>query len=142
MPESEPLSRRVLQLENMMNFLRLVETKHLGELKATERLVELCHIDQEKYVLVVGCGVGVIPCYFAQRKREKARIRRNVSDKRNKTKVKTGGFLSRFFQGSGGECEAFLPTDEVINTAERLMYPRREPLFCTLVQPCSSLPIF
>jgi ubiquinone/menaquinone biosynthesis C-methylase UbiE len=42
-------------------------TKHMGGLKATEMLVELCHIDQEKYVLVVGCGVGVTPCYLARR---------------------------------------------------------------------------
>lgn len=42
-------------------------TKHLGGLKATEQLVELCHIDQDKYVLVVGCGVGVTPCYLAQK---------------------------------------------------------------------------
>lgn len=42
-------------------------TKHLGGLKATEQLVELCHIDQDKYVLVVGCGVGVTPRYLAQK---------------------------------------------------------------------------
>jgi len=42
-------------------------TKHMGGLKATETLVELCHIDQTKYVLVVGCGVGVTPCYLARK---------------------------------------------------------------------------
>ncbi|MFH1382687.1 MAG: class I SAM-dependent methyltransferase [Chloroflexota bacterium] len=42
-------------------------TKHMGGLKATEQLVELCHIKQGKYVLVVGCGVGVTPCYLAER---------------------------------------------------------------------------
>ena len=42
-------------------------TKHMGGLKATEQLVELCHINQDKYVLVVGCGVGVTPCYLAKR---------------------------------------------------------------------------
>jgi arsenite methyltransferase len=42
-------------------------TKQLGGLKTTEELVELCHIDQGKYVLDVGCGVGVTPCYLAQR---------------------------------------------------------------------------
>lgn len=42
-------------------------TKQLGGLKATEELVELCHIDQDKYVLDVGCGVGVTPCYLAKR---------------------------------------------------------------------------
>ncbi|MBM3142251.1 MAG: methyltransferase domain-containing protein [Chloroflexi bacterium] len=42
-------------------------TKHMGGLKATEKLVELCHINQDNYVLVVGCGVGVTPCYLAKR---------------------------------------------------------------------------
>jgi ubiquinone/menaquinone biosynthesis C-methylase UbiE len=42
-------------------------TKHMGGLRATEQLVELCHINQERYVLVVGCGVGVTPCYLAKR---------------------------------------------------------------------------
>ena len=42
-------------------------TKHVGGLEATEELVELCHIDEGKYVLDVGCGVGVTPCYLARR---------------------------------------------------------------------------
>ena len=42
-------------------------TKHLGGFKATRELIELCHIDRGKYVLDVGCGVGVTPCYLAKR---------------------------------------------------------------------------
>ena len=42
-------------------------TKHMGGLKATRELIELCHIDEGKYVLVVGCGVGITPCYLAKR---------------------------------------------------------------------------
>ena len=42
-------------------------TKQLGGPGATEELIELCHIDQDKYVLDVGCGVGVTPCYLAKR---------------------------------------------------------------------------
>ena len=42
-------------------------TKHLGGLKATRELIELCHINKGKYVLVVGCGVGITPCYLAKR---------------------------------------------------------------------------
>ena len=42
-------------------------TKHMGGLKATEQLVELCHINQDNYVLVVGCGVGVTPCYLTKK---------------------------------------------------------------------------
>lgn len=40
---------------------------HMGGLKATRELIELCHIGKGKYVLDVGCGVGVTPCYIAKR---------------------------------------------------------------------------
>jgi arsenite methyltransferase len=72
-------------------------TKHIGGVEATEALFELCHIDQGKYVLDVGCGVGVTPCFIArkcgcrvvgvdlsermvERSRERA-ARENVADK-------------------------------------------------------------
>jgi arsenite methyltransferase len=42
-------------------------TKHLGGLGATEKLIELCHIREGKYVLDVGCGAGQTPCYIAKR---------------------------------------------------------------------------
>jgi len=43
-------------------------TKHMGGLKATRELIELCHLNKgNKYVLVVGCGVGITPCYLAKR---------------------------------------------------------------------------
>jgi arsenite methyltransferase len=42
-------------------------TKHLGGLAATEKLVELCHIDEGTYVLDVGCGAGATPCFLAKR---------------------------------------------------------------------------
>ena len=42
-------------------------TKHMGGLKATDELVELCHIDEGKYVLEVGSGVGMTACYIAKR---------------------------------------------------------------------------
>ena len=41
-------------------------TKHIGGVEATEALVELCHIGEGKYVLDVGCGVGVTPCFIAK----------------------------------------------------------------------------
>jgi len=43
-------------------------TKHMGGLKATGELIELCHIDKGKYVLDVGCGVGVTPCHIAEKR--------------------------------------------------------------------------
>ena len=42
-------------------------TKHIGSLEATEAFIELCHIGEGKYVLDVGCGVGVTPCSIARR---------------------------------------------------------------------------
>ncbi len=42
-------------------------TKHIGSLEATEALVELCHISKGQYVLDVGCGVGVTPCFIARK---------------------------------------------------------------------------
>ncbi|MDF1556573.1 MAG: class I SAM-dependent methyltransferase [ANME-2 cluster archaeon] len=37
-------------------------TKHAGGLDATKELVELCHIDENKIVLVIGCGSGISAC--------------------------------------------------------------------------------
>ena len=41
--------------------------KHFGSLDATLELVELCHTGPGRYVLDVGCGVDVTPCYLAKR---------------------------------------------------------------------------
>ncbi|HUV80453.1 MAG TPA: class I SAM-dependent methyltransferase [Candidatus Bathyarchaeia archaeon] len=42
-------------------------TKHVGGLKATNELIELCHIDKDTYVLDVGCGVGMTACNIAKK---------------------------------------------------------------------------
>ena len=42
-------------------------TKHLGGMKATNELVELCNINEKSYVLDVGCGVGLTPVYLAKK---------------------------------------------------------------------------
>ena len=42
-------------------------TKHFGGMAATEELAQLCHITADSYVLDVGCGVGVTPCFLARR---------------------------------------------------------------------------
>lgn len=41
-------------------------TKHLGNVNATDKLVELCRINKDSYVLDVGCGSGATPTYLAQ----------------------------------------------------------------------------
>lgn len=42
-------------------------TKHIGGVEATDKLLELCNISEDKTVLDVGCGVGVTPCYLARK---------------------------------------------------------------------------
>lgn len=42
-------------------------TKHLGGVRATKELVELCHLGKGQYILDVGCGAGVTACYLAKR---------------------------------------------------------------------------
>ena len=41
-------------------------TKHIGGVEATETLIKLCHIGRDSYMLDVGCGVGVTPCFIAK----------------------------------------------------------------------------
>jgi arsenite methyltransferase len=60
---------KILELENSYFELQayLGMTRHMGGLKATRELIELCHINQGEYVLVVGCGAGMTPCYLAKK---------------------------------------------------------------------------
>ena len=41
-------------------------TKHAGGLNATKELMELCHVDEKKYLLVVGSGSGISACKIAK----------------------------------------------------------------------------
>ena len=41
-------------------------TKHMGGQRTTRELVELCHIDQNKSLLVIGCGIGSSLVYIAR----------------------------------------------------------------------------
>ncbi len=42
-------------------------TKHIGGLKATEELIQRCQVGRGSYILDVGCGVGVTPCFIAKK---------------------------------------------------------------------------
>lgn len=42
-------------------------TKHGGGLNATRELIELCHMDNDTYLLDAGCGVGMTACYLAKK---------------------------------------------------------------------------
>ena len=41
-------------------------TKHLGNVKATDRMADLCQIKKGSYVLDVGCGSGATAAYLAR----------------------------------------------------------------------------
>jgi ubiquinone/menaquinone biosynthesis C-methylase UbiE len=41
-------------------------TQHGGGSRATRELIELCHVDEGKHVLDVGCGVGITTCNLAR----------------------------------------------------------------------------
>jgi arsenite methyltransferase len=41
-------------------------TKHVGGFSATDELMSLCHVENAKEVLNVGCGIGVGVAYIAQ----------------------------------------------------------------------------
>lgn len=41
-------------------------TKHLGGLRASRELAELCHLGKGKHVLDVGCGLGLTACRLAK----------------------------------------------------------------------------
>ena len=41
-------------------------TKHMGGFASTQTLIDLCHIDENAYVLDVGCGVGATACHLAK----------------------------------------------------------------------------
>jgi len=56
------------QKESFFDFAAQVGlTKHIGGVKATQKLAELCHIGKDSYVLDVGCGAGITACLLAKR---------------------------------------------------------------------------
>lgn len=42
-------------------------TKHMGGMEATDELLSLCHIEDARHVLNVGCGIGVGSTYIASK---------------------------------------------------------------------------
>jgi len=61
--------KEILELENPYFDLQaeMGFTKHMGGLKTTRELIELCHIGKDTYILDVGCGVGMSACYIAKK---------------------------------------------------------------------------
>jgi len=63
MQDTEQLSLEVMY--KMMAELGFRRHFHLGGWEATTQLLESCHLDQDKYVLDVGCASGKTACYVA-----------------------------------------------------------------------------
>jgi SAM-dependent methyltransferase len=42
-------------------------TKHMGGFEATDELLALCHVEEAREVLYVGCGIGVGSAYIARK---------------------------------------------------------------------------
>lgn len=72
-------------------------TKHMGGLRATRELIELCNIGKDNYILEVGCGVGTTPCYIAEKYGLRV-VGVDISEKmieRSKERAKRKGLESR-----------------------------------------------
>lgn len=69
MENKKSSQKEISELENLYFDLQaeMGFTKHMGGLKATRELIELCHTNKDKYVLDVGCGVGMTACYIAKK---------------------------------------------------------------------------
>jgi len=44
-----------------------VSKPHYGGLKATKELLRMCRLNEDYYVLDVGCGAGITPCYISEK---------------------------------------------------------------------------
>jgi ubiquinone/menaquinone biosynthesis C-methylase UbiE len=65
MQDTEELSFEVMY--KMMAEIGFRRHFHLGGWEATIQLLELCHLDRDKYVLDVGCASGKTACYVASK---------------------------------------------------------------------------
>lgn len=69
MQESEKLKATSEQEKITVSDLweKLGITKHWGSIPATQRLIELCNITPDQYVLEIGCGTGYTACLLAKK---------------------------------------------------------------------------
>lgn len=61
--------KEILKMNSPFSEIRawLGATKHLGGIKATDELLNLCHIHEKGTLLDVGCGVGSTARYAARK---------------------------------------------------------------------------
>jgi ubiquinone/menaquinone biosynthesis C-methylase UbiE len=64
-----PLSIQEIEALGYYDFMSYLEVPyfHIGGLVSTEKLAELCRLDRNKKVLMVGCGTGFSACYLAKK---------------------------------------------------------------------------
>ena len=55
-------------------------TEHYGGFEATNELLSLCHIEDAREVLNVGCGIGVGPAYIAREEGVEDRVELRTAD--------------------------------------------------------------
>lgn len=64
-------SHSIQEIESLgyYDFMSYLEVPyfHVGGLVSTEKLAELCRLDRDKKVLMVGCGAGFSACYLAKK---------------------------------------------------------------------------
>lgn len=65
---SRTLANATAQPTYLETLAYLGMTRHLGAWNSTEELSASCHIENGKYVLDVGCGIGKTACAFARRR--------------------------------------------------------------------------
>ena len=65
----EPLSIEEIEELGYYDFMGYMEVPffNIGGVSSIDRLAELCHLDQESRILVVGCGTGGNSCYLANK---------------------------------------------------------------------------
>lgn len=61
-----PDDRRERQRVYFKMLAEIGVTKHLGSLKATDEMLELCHVGEGSHLLDVGCGIGLTPPYLVK----------------------------------------------------------------------------
>ena len=63
------LSIQEIETLGYYDFMSYLEVPyfHIGGLVSTEKLAELCRVDRDKKVLMVGCGTGFSACYLAKK---------------------------------------------------------------------------
>ena len=106
-------------------------TKHLGGVDATDALVHMCQINEHSYILDVGCGAGLTPCYIAKKFRcrvvgvdiNAAMLQRSIEESRRQGVAHLVEFKTADAQDLPFEDEMF----DVVMTESVTAFPEDKP---------------